>query len=105
MSVEHPWNVWGLTLILGLLMVSSVPYRIPKTFRLSRETMIMGALFWASILLVAVQYRISTAFVLLLGSYVVSGPLEAIVRRKRVTILDDGDLTMEELFGEESGDS
>lgn len=105
MGVEHPWNVWALTLILGLLMVSSVPYRTPKTLRLSRETMIMGALFWASILLVAVQYRVSTAFVVLLGSYVVSGPLEAIIRRKRVTILDDGDLTIDELFGEESGES
>ena len=103
--MEHPWNVWGLTLILGLLMVSSVPYRTPKTLRLSRETMIVGALFWASILLVAVQYRISTAFVVLLGSYVVSGPLEVIFQRKRVTLIDDADLSMEELLGEESSES
>ena len=104
LGVEHPWNVWGLTLILGLLMVSSVPYRTPKTLRLSRETMIVGALFWASILLVAVRYRVSTAFVVLLGSYVVSGPLEAIVRRKRVKLIDDADISMDELFREERGE-
>ena len=86
-------------------MVSSVPYRTPKTLRLSRETMILGALFWATILLVAVRYRVSTAFVVLLGSYVLSGPLEAIVRRKRIKIIDDGDLTIDELFGEETRES
>ena len=86
-------------------MVSSVPYRTPKTLRIARETMIVGALFWATILLVAVQYRISTAFVVLLGSYVLSGPLEAIVRRKRIKLIDDGDLNMNELFGEETRES
>ena len=105
LGVEHPWNVWVLTLVLGLLMVSSVPYRTPKTLRISRETMIVGALFWATILLVAVRYRVSTAFVVLLGSYVLSGPLEAIVRRKQIKIIDDGDLTIDELFGEESRES
>ena len=37
----------------------------------------------------------------LLGTYVVSGPLEAIFSRKKVKILDDQDLSLEELFGEE----
>jgi CDP-diacylglycerol--serine O-phosphatidyltransferase len=95
MGVEHPWNVWALALILGLLMVSSVPYRTPSSLKLSRGTRILSALFWAAILLVAVRYRASTAFVLLLGSYVVSGPLEAIIRRKRVTLIDDADLGLD----------
>ena len=42
-----------------------------------------------------------SAFVVLLGSYVVSGPLEAIVLRKRVKLIDDADMSMEELLGEE----
>ena len=103
-GVEHPWNVWALSLLLSLLMVSSIPYRTPKTFRLSRDTMIVSAMFWAMILLVAVQYRISTAFVLLLGSYVVSGPIEAIVSRKKVKLIDDQDLTLDSLLNEESVD-
>lgn len=103
-GVEHPWNVWALSLLLSLLMVSSIPYRTPKTFRLSRDTMIVSAMFWAMILLVAVQYRISTAFVLLLGSYVVSGPLEAIFSRNKVKLIDDQDLTLDSLLGEDPVD-
>jgi len=104
-GVEHPWNVWALALLLGFLMVSSVPYRTPKSLKLSRETMILSALFWAALLLVAVKYRVSAAFVLLLGSYVVSGPLEAILLRKKVKILDDADLNLGELLAEEPAEN
>ena len=104
LGVEHPWNVWLLALILGLLMVSSVPYRTPKGMKLSRDTMIISALFWAAILLVAVRFRISTAFVVLLGSYVLSGPLEVIIRRKRIKLIDDGDISMDEWLSEEAFD-
>jgi phosphatidylserine synthase len=83
-------------------MVSSVPYRTPKGLKLSRETMIVSALFWAAILLIAVKYRISTAFVLLLGSYVVSGPLEAILLRKKIKLIDDSDLSLGDLLAEDS---
>jgi CDP-diacylglycerol--serine O-phosphatidyltransferase len=103
-GVEHPWNVWALSLLLSLLMVSSIPYRTPKTFRVSRDTMIVSAMFWAMILLVAVQYRVSTAFVLLLGSYVVSGPIEAMVSRKKVKLIDDQDLTLDSLLNEHPAD-
>jgi CDP-diacylglycerol--serine O-phosphatidyltransferase len=103
-GVEHPWNVWALSLLLSLLMVSSIPYRTPKTFRVSRDTMIVSAMFWAMILLVAVQYRVSTAFVLLLGSYVVSGPIEAMVSRKKVKLIDDQDLTLDSLLNEPPAD-
>lgn len=101
LNVEHPWNVWVLVLVMGVLMVSSVPYRTPKSLKLSRETMIVSALFWASILLVAVHYRFSTAFVVLLGSYAISGPLEAIVSRKKIKLLDDQDLSFEELLSDD----
>ena len=101
LSVEHPWNVWCLALVLGFLMVSSIPYRTPKSLRMSRNMTIVTALFCASLLLVAMQYRVSTAFIVLLGSYVVSGPLEAIFRRKRVTIIDDEGWSLDEMAPEE----
>ncbi len=103
-GVEHPWNVWVLALLLSLLMVSSIPYRTPKTLRLSRETMILSALFWGMLLLVAVRYRVSTAFVVLLGTYAVSGPIEAVFSRKKITLIDDQDLSLDELFGTEPAD-
>ena len=91
-------------LLLSLLMVSSIPYRPPKTLRLSRETMILSALFWGMLLLVAVRYRVSTSFVVLLGTYAVSGPIEAIFSRKKITLIDDQDLSLDELFGTEPAD-
>ena len=103
-GVEHPWNVWSLAIVLSLLMVSSIPYRTPKTLRLSRGTMILSALFWGMLLLIAVRYRVSTAFVFLLGSYVISGPVEAIFSRKRVKLIDDKDLSLDDLFGHETTD-
>jgi len=103
-GVEHPWNVWSLAIVLSLLMVSSIPYRTPKTLRLSRGTMILSALFWGMLLLIAVRYRVSTAFVFLLGSYVISGPVEAIFSRKRVKLIDDQDLSLDDLFGHETTD-
>jgi CDP-diacylglycerol--serine O-phosphatidyltransferase len=102
LGVEHPWNVWALSLVLGLLMVSSVPYRTPSSLKLSRFAIIVSALFWAAILLVAVRYRVSTAFIVLLGSYVLSGPLEVLILRKRIKIIDDGDIAMNEWLDEET---
>ena len=90
--------------MLSLLMVSSIPYRTPKTLRLSRETMILSALFWGMLLLVAVQYRVSTSFVVLLGTYAVSGPIEAVFSRKKVTLIDDQTLSLDELFATDSAD-
>jgi CDP-diacylglycerol--serine O-phosphatidyltransferase len=91
-AVEHPWNVWVLALVMGLLMVSRVPYRSAGSMRLSRESMLGLALALGLILAIAVRYRFSTAFIAVLGAYVVSGPLEAIIRRKRVEVVPDEDL-------------
>jgi len=88
-SVEHPWNVWVLAMLLGLLMVSRVPYRNAKSLALSRESMIALALVLGIVLAIAVRYRFPTAFITVLGAYVVSGPLEAMIRRKRVEVIDD----------------
>jgi len=92
--VEHPWNVWVLALVLGVLMVSRVPYRSAKSLRLSRETMLGLALACGVVLAIAVRYRFPTAFISLLGAYVISGPLEAILHRKRVEVLPDEDLDL-----------
>ncbi len=90
--VEHPWNVWILSMLLGLLMVSRVPYRSPASLRLSRETMTLLALGCGVVLAIAVKYRFPTAFITVLGAYVLSGPIEAMVRRRRVEVLPDEDL-------------
>jgi len=93
-GVEHPWNVWMLSMVLGVLMVSQVPYRSSKSMRLSRESMTLLALGFGVVLAVAMRYRISTAFIVLMGGYVVSGPLEAVFRRRRVQVVDDEDLNL-----------
>jgi len=90
--VEHPWNVWMLSMILGLLMVSRVPYRSAQSLRLSRGRMMVLALACGVVLAIAVKYRFPTAFISVLGAYVLSGPLEAIIRRRRVELLPDEDL-------------
>jgi CDP-diacylglycerol--serine O-phosphatidyltransferase len=91
-GVEHPWNVVALAMLLGLLMVSRVPYRTAKSLRITPRGMMLLALCFGIVLAVAMRYRVSTAFILLMGSYVLSGPLEAIIRRKRVVLLDTEDL-------------
>jgi CDP-diacylglycerol--serine O-phosphatidyltransferase len=91
-GVEHPWNVVALAMLLGLLMVSRVPYRTAKSLRITPRGMMLLALCSGVVLAVAMRYRVSTAFILLMGSYVLSGPLEAIIRRKRVVLLDTEDL-------------
>jgi len=90
--VEHPWNVWLLSMLLGLLMVSRIPYRSAKSLKLSRETMLVLALVCGLVLAIAFKYRFPTAFISVLGAYVLSGPLEAIIRHKRVEVLPDSDL-------------
>jgi CDP-diacylglycerol--serine O-phosphatidyltransferase len=94
--VEHPWNVWVLSMILGFLMVSQVPYRSAKSLKLSRERMMLLALVFGIVLAIAVKYRFPTAFIVVLGSYVLSGPLEAIFRRRRVEVVPEEDLVAAE---------
>lgn len=96
--VEHPWNVWVLSMILGFLMVSEVPYRSAKSFKLSREQMMGLALSFGIVLAIAVKYRFPTAFISVLGAYVLSGPLEAMFRRR--TVVQDDELTDDERLEE-----
>lgn len=90
--VEHPWNVWMLSMILGFLMVSQVPYRSAKSLKLGRERMMLLALASGVVLAIAVKYRFPTAFITLLGAYVLSGPLEAMFGRRSVQVVPDEDL-------------
>lgn len=78
-SVAHPLNVWILTVILAFLMVSRVPYRTFKTRRSRRSTVIGLALFFGTMLVIAVRYNLSTAFLAVLGGYVLVGPVEAVL--------------------------
>jgi CDP-diacylglycerol--serine O-phosphatidyltransferase len=80
-GVEHPWNVWLLALVLGLLMVSRVPYWSAKSMRISRDTTLGLALACGGVLVFAMHYRFPAAFISLLGGYVISGPLDAIWHR------------------------
>lgn len=88
-AVEHPVNVLAITLILGVLMVSRIPYRTFKTRRSARATVIGLAFFASAILAIAVRYNLSTAFVTFAALYVVSGPIEAVLRRRLVRQEDE----------------
>ena len=80
-SVEHPVNVLVLALVLGLLMVSAIPYRTFRAFR--QGGVVWLALTLGAVIAVAVRYRVQTAPIALAGVYVVSGPLERLVRLRR----------------------
>lgn len=80
-SEVEPLIVLGFTLFTGLLMVSTVPFRGFKSFRLSRGMVLNVAVVLASVLVVAVRFNLSTAFLAIGLIYIASGPLELIVRR------------------------
>ena len=77
----EPLLVLAFALCTALLMVSTVPYRGFKSFRISRGTMLNFAVVLAAVLVVAVRYNLSTAFLIIGGAYIASGPLELVVRR------------------------
>jgi CDP-diacylglycerol--serine O-phosphatidyltransferase len=79
-----------MALVLGVLMVSSVPYRGWKTLRLRRRDLIGVALTLGFTLVMAVRFDIAWAFFLGSIIYASSGPLEALfTRRWRVSDHDD----------------
>ena len=82
-DVEHPVWVLTLTIILATLMVSNVPYPTPKTFKLSRAWHFALALGMGAFLVIGFQFRWSAAFLAILGSYVASGPIAAVLFRSR----------------------
>ena len=73
--------MFGFTCFTALLMVSTVPFRGFKSFRLSRGMILNVAVVLASVLVVSVRYNLSTAFLAIGLIYIASGPLELIVRR------------------------
>lgn len=82
-SVEHPVNVLVIALILSFLMVSNIPYRTFKAKGGARSKVIGFALFLSVMLAISVRYNLSTAFLSFGASYVLSGPLELLLFRKR----------------------
>lgn len=77
----EPLLVLGFTIFTAILMVSQVPFRGFKSFRISRRTVVNFAVCLAGVLVVAVRYNLSTAFLAIGLVYIASGPLELIVRR------------------------
>lgn len=82
-SVEHPINVLLITLVLSFLMVSSVPYRTFKAKGSARTKVIGFALFMSVMLAISVRFNLSTAFLSFGTCYVLSGPIELLLFRKR----------------------
>ena len=68
-------------MLVAGLMVSTVPYRGFRSFRISRETVLVIALTLAAVLVTAVRWNLSTAFMAFGVSYIASGPAELVLRR------------------------
>lgn len=83
-QVAHPWNVFMLAMAMGLLMVSSVPYRGLKTLKLDRWGVIVAMLALGGLLTASFFFKWSLLYLVLGAVYVVSGPLELLIRRDRV---------------------
>lgn len=81
-TVRQPFAVLALAVVLGLLMVSSVPYRSHKSLRRGPLALV-GMLNVGALLAISARVNFSTAFISVLGAYVASGPVEALIRRAR----------------------
>ncbi len=79
-ELARPFNAALLVLALSFLMVSKVPYRTFKTHRLSPLTIAGLSLLLGISIAVGVRHDISTVFVGLATLYILSGPLEGLVR-------------------------
>jgi CDP-diacylglycerol--serine O-phosphatidyltransferase len=66
--------------VVSVLMVSNIPYRSFKEINLRRRWPVWG-IFVLAILVVSVTAR--QAIALMLGAYIASGPIEAVIRRLR----------------------
>lgn len=75
-----PALMLGLGLVLGLAMVSPVPYRGWKTLRLRPLDLMLVALMLGGMLVLGTTVDVSWAFVLGAAAYAASGPAEAAVR-------------------------
>jgi CDP-diacylglycerol---serine O-phosphatidyltransferase len=75
-ETPHPVAVAVFAVTVGLLMVSSIPYRAMKSFRRNARTMAGVLLFFAAFLVLGVMYDISAVLTALGLTYVISGPVE-----------------------------
>ena len=74
--------ILALAGVLGLLMVSAVPYRSHKSLRRGPRALV-GMLSMGALLTISARVNVGTAFLSVLGSYVASGPIEALIRKAR----------------------
>jgi len=81
--LAHPLNAFGMMVALSYLMVSKVPYRTFKDFKLRPITMAFLALTLGLIVTVGSRYDISVALVAMSVPYVLSGPVESMIRRRK----------------------
>jgi CDP-diacylglycerol---serine O-phosphatidyltransferase len=91
-AYEHPMYVWLITLVLSVLMVSNVPYRTHKTMFRERRTHMLLAFCLGCLLVAAVRFNVQSGFLALLAPYVASGPLEALLFRRRAPVGTGDDL-------------
>jgi CDP-diacylglycerol--serine O-phosphatidyltransferase len=80
--VQQPIGAMSISVLMGVVMVSSIPFRGWKTLRLRRRDLMGIAMTLGLTLVLAVRYDISWAFFLGSCIYTVSGPLEALVTRR-----------------------
>jgi len=77
----------AISIAMGVLMVSSVPYRTLKTMRRNVRTVAGVTIFAGAFIYCGVMWDISTVLVILGSTYLLSGPVELIVgfpvRRRR----------------------
>jgi phosphatidylserine synthase len=73
MPVQRNMLVCSLMLLLGLLMVSTVPYWSFKDLRFSGRLAMTLFAVAAVIWLIGMFYPVSTSLVILLGTYIVAG--------------------------------
>lgn len=80
--VEQPVGAMLIAVVLGVLMVSAVPFRGWKTLRLRRRDLMGVAITLGLTLVLAVRFDISWAFFLGSLVYTSSGPVEALLTRR-----------------------
>jgi CDP-diacylglycerol---serine O-phosphatidyltransferase len=98
---DHPIGVWLITLVLSILMVSNVPYRTHKTMFRERRTVGLLAFCLGCLLVAAVRFNVQSGFFALLAPYVASGPLEALLARRRTPVVPKDLLDVDEVLAED----
>lgn len=79
--VKHPDWILALVIIMGLLMVSTVPYWTFKNSKPDRQTAILGFILVLGAWWFRLHYPISLGLVCLLGIYIIAGLAKFLVIR------------------------